>query len=112
MNEHNKFPLVMIEWYDSLSSGGRWRSVFEMHDMEPFICRSVGWLVVDGETKVIVPHLYDSDEEYNTEASGCGEMAIPGAAVKSISVLMKCPEESEFKIFGLNITDNGVIDYE
>ena len=44
------------------------------------LCRSVGWLVYDGdECKVVVPHL--SDERAQAPRQGCGDMTIPTCAI-------------------------------
>ena len=74
--------LVMIEWLDSHHIP-RW--TVDDPVTEPLLCRSVGWLVHDGDkAKTIAPHM--TDEETPQRA---GEMTIPACAVKRIKVLVK-----------------------
>lgn len=73
-------PLVYIEWVDSHRSEG-WHT--DDPAQEPLLCRSVGWLVYDGEkAKTIAPHMTQEDDPQR-----CGEMTIPTSAVLKISVL-------------------------
>mgnify|MGYP001606881071 FL=1 len=72
--------LIMIEWLDSHHTEG-WHS--ESPATKPLTCRSVGWLVYDGEhAKIIAPHM--TDEEV---AQRCGEMTIPSRSVIRIRSL-------------------------
>ncbi len=75
--------LVLIEWVDSFGCSTSWQ---ELEDCNPkiFKCRSVGWLLHDGENcKVIVPHVSDHKHE-NIPQQGCGDMTIPTPAVVRI----------------------------
>jgi hypothetical protein len=50
------------------------------------VCRSVGWLVLDGKrAKVIAPHINES--EPGVELQGCGVMTIPVAAIVSLTTI-------------------------
>lgn len=80
--------LVLIEWVDSFGSSSSWAPTAGTKEPEPVICRSVGWLLVDGKNyKIVVPHIHPADDSMGTEESGCGDMAIPTAAVKKIHEL-------------------------
>ena len=73
------YPLVMIEWEDSHACG-TWQELDgDIEDMA-LVCRSVGWLVLDGEhAKVIAPHL--SQEGAGVPLQGNGIMTIPARAI-------------------------------
>lgn len=49
--------LVLIEWEDSHGDGS-WQQLDGEIEDRALICRSVGWLILDGErAKVVAPHL-------------------------------------------------------
>ena len=71
--------LVLIEWQDSHVGGG-WQMLSEEIEDRALVCRSVGWLLLDGEqAKVVAPHL--SQEEPGITLQGSGIMTIPTKAV-------------------------------
>lgn len=77
--------LVLIEWEDSHSAGG-WQQLGGTLDDRALVCRSVGWLVLDGErAKVVVPHL--NEQEPGVPLQGSGVMTIPSRAVLRIVTL-------------------------
>lgn len=72
-------PLVLIEWEDSHSSGS-WQTLDTEIEDRVLVCRSVGWLIVDGQcAKVLAPHLNQGED--GVPLQGCGVMTIPTAAV-------------------------------
>ena len=76
-----KTKLVLIEWVDSYGCSSDWEEL-DKRTRESLKCRSVGWLVYDGEDcKTIVPHLCEMKNQ------GCGDMTIPTVAIKSVTVL-------------------------
>lgn len=76
--------LVLIEWEDSHGDGA-WHALERIED-RALICRSVGWLVVDGErAKVIAPHI--NEQEVGVPLQGCGVMTIPTRAVLRVTEL-------------------------
>ena len=78
------YRLVLIEWEDSHSDGA-WCAMEGIED-RTLICRSVGWLVLDGErAKVVAPHL--NEQEAGVPLQGCGVMTIPARAVLRITDL-------------------------
>lgn len=74
--------LVYVEWEDSYGCSDRWEDIPENHEPDVMICKSVGWLTASGKRSlVIVPHLGSHDKH------GCGDMAIPIAAIVKIRKL-------------------------
>lgn len=74
--------LVLIEWEDSHSSSG-WQSLEGGVEDRSLLCRSVGWLVLDGaQAKVVVPHL--NQQEPGIPPQGSGIMTIPASAVRRL----------------------------
>lgn len=74
--------LVLVEWLDSFGCSSAWTRL-EATDPHPVICRSVGWLLHDGDDcKVVVPHVVE--ERAGVDAQGCGDMTIPSRAVLSM----------------------------
>ena len=77
--------LVLIEWEDS-HGNGEWQEIGGSIEDRALVCRSVGWLVLDGKrAKVIAPHI--NQAEPGVESQGCGIMTIPTAAIISITKL-------------------------
>jgi hypothetical protein len=71
--------LVLIEWEDS-HSAGPWQALDGAIEDRALICRSVGWLVLDGSrAKVVAPHL--NEHEPGVPLQGSGLMTIPARAV-------------------------------
>lgn len=72
------FRLVLVEWEDSHQSHG-WESMEGLRD-EVLVCRSVGWLVCDGQhAKVVAPHTTHPDSDIDLRAAGT--MTIPARSV-------------------------------
>lgn len=77
------YKLVYVEWEDSMGSQSHWTSLRDIKE-ESAVCRSVGWLVHDGDkVKVIVPHLsFDGGQP-----DGCGDMSIPASAIRKMKTI-------------------------
>ncbi len=74
--------LVLIDWVDSHRNPNSWTPLDEFPEPAPLQCRSVGWLVHDGEDcKVVVPHLISGSGHATAPDQGCGDMTIPACAV-------------------------------
>ena len=74
--------LVLIEWEDAFGCSPSWSPLADSTP-EIMICRSVGWLLRDGDDcKTIVPHL--SGELPGVDPQGCGDMTIPSTAIRRI----------------------------
>ena len=77
--------LVLIEWEDS-HVDGVWHQVSGEIEDRALLCRSVGWLLLDGvQAKVIAPHLNEAEE--GVPLQGCGIMTIPARAVLRVTEL-------------------------
>jgi hypothetical protein len=77
--------LVLIEWEDS-HGDGVWQQLDDSLEDRAVVCRSVGWLVLDGEqAKVVAPHM--SQQEPGVPLQGCGIMTIPTRAVLRVTPL-------------------------
>lgn len=77
----NEPRLVLIEWEDSHTTGV-WQSIADLED-RALVCRSVGWLVLDGErAKVVAPHRNEQEDGVPLQASGV--MTIPTRSVLRI----------------------------
>lgn len=77
--------LVLIEWEDSHSSGA-WQQLDDTLADRALVCRSVGWLVLDGKhAKVVAPHM--NEQEPGVPLQGSGVMTIPSRAVLRIVAL-------------------------
>ena len=85
--------LVMIEWEDSHADGS-WQDLSGPIADRVAVCRSVGWLMLDGErAKVVAPHL--SEEGTEVPFQGNGVMTIPTRAVLRITNLAQHDGSSE-----------------
>ena len=83
--------LVLIEWEDSHSNGA-WQEVGGEIEDRALVCRSVGWLVLDGENaKVVAPHI--NDQEPGVALQACGVMTIPARSVLAVTELTSSPSE-------------------
>jgi len=74
--------LVLVEWVDSFGCSSSWAPLEEC-EPKALTCRSVGWLIHDGDDcKTVVPHLVSNHPEVRDQ--GCGDMTIPASAVRKI----------------------------
>lgn len=84
-----KYPIVLVEWEDSVGSGSQWEPVDDPN-MDRFSCFSVGYLVAENEHSILlVPHMHPAHESIGANESGCGDMRIPKACVLKQRVLVK-----------------------
>jgi len=76
-----KKRLVLIEWEDSHGFEGIWQDIEGCVEDKPLLCRSVGWLILDGEyVKILAPHKAGNGQM-------AGVMTIPTRVVNSIENL-------------------------
>lgn len=87
MTDDFGYPLVRVEWYDSIGVGSHWEVISDAK-VKPLVCVSVGYMIEKGKTIVIVPHMHGDRDDIGAKMSGCGDMAIPSCAVKSITNLV------------------------
>jgi hypothetical protein len=78
-----KFPLVMIEWEDSVLGFQGWKFIEEQpKELTTFL--SVGFLVHDdNRCKILYPHI-DSSKDNIT---GSGDIIIPNSAIRKLTLL-------------------------
>jgi hypothetical protein len=82
------YPLVMIEWVDSMQPASAWAYLSDPPALAVVHCKSVGWLV--GETadvKMLAPNLGNLQDSEN--AQGSGFMRIPTACVTKETTLVE-----------------------
>ena len=71
--------LVLIESEDSHTEGG-WQRLDQHLADRAVVCRSVGWLILDGTVaKIVAPHLGESESDVPLQGNGI--MTIPTRAV-------------------------------
>ena len=77
--------LVRFEWVDSTVPTSGWEWIEDMEPPEQIVCRTVGWLISDGDVYVIAPTygLYGGW----TDPQVCGIMHIPRVSVLGVSNL-------------------------
>ena len=76
---HN-YRLVLIEWEDSARPDPDWRWMSDFGKPSIMKCRSVGWLVHDGDdVKSLVPNRGQYQDEESDQA--CGLIRIPTRSV-------------------------------
>ncbi len=79
-----EYPLVLVTWEDSVQPMASWQW---LEDFEPggiVHIRSVGWLLSDGDVKVLAPNIGGVDSPTD-QASGI--IHIPARCVVSVEVL-------------------------
>ena len=75
-----KWPLVQIEWEDSAQPAAAWQYLDDIDKPEIVQCRSVGFLIYDGQdVKALAPNIGDLGTEH---AQASGVIRIP---VRSIT---------------------------
>jgi len=78
--------ITFIEWEDSYGCSARWEDILHEGEPEALICKSVGWVTRKSKRFiVIVPHM--AENGYLGVKQGCGDMAIPVAAIFRLKVL-------------------------
>lgn len=81
-------PLVLMEWLDSRQPETGWRYLRDAPDQPPVRCASVGWLLRDGDVKVLCQTIGDASDDH---PQGMGMVQIPACAVISVSILAEKP---------------------
>ena len=85
--------LVLIEWEDSYGCSSTWTEIVDPVTPVVLMCRSVGWLVYDGDDcKVLVPHI----AEGMPARQGCGDMTIPASAIRRVCLLVELDLETAY----------------
>ncbi len=80
------YPLVLVDWEDSAQPISSWQWLEEGEFSKAIKCRSVGWLVHDGDdVKSLAPNVGDMDNEDSRQVSGV--IRIPARCITKIKVL-------------------------
>lgn len=77
-------PLVLMEWLDSRRPVTAWAYLRDAPDEGAVRCASVGWLLSDGDVKVLCQTVGDMDAP---DPQGIGFLQVPACAVISVSPL-------------------------
>lgn len=79
--------LVLIEWTDACGGMRQgWKPTADMIGRKPHPCRSVGWIIEDADTHIVlVPHL-------SNDGDGDGELTIPKGWTQRIVDLVVRPK--------------------
>jgi hypothetical protein len=63
-------PLVLIKWEDSAQPIPGWNFLSDLPQAAAVRCVSVGWLVHDGDVRILAPNLGERMSEQNLKLSG------------------------------------------
>ena len=78
---------VYIEWFDSLGCSPNWEFIEDDLDLEPIICKTLGFLMKESkEYIIIIPHLVEVEHQ----KQGCGDMMIYKKQIKKIQEITLC----------------------
>lgn len=80
-------PLVVIEWEDSAQPIASWAFLSDFTEFEATRCKSVGWLIHDGDVKALAQNVGNPENSNSAQVSGV--IRIPARCVVSITVLRK-----------------------
>jgi hypothetical protein len=96
MSEH---PLVLVEWEDSAQPLSTWQWLSQCDKFGFVVCRSVGWLIHDGEhVKALAPNIGACGDDEDTQVSGL--IRIPARCVRRVAVLAESPTTSISEALG------------
>ena len=73
--------LVIVKWRDSRRPVDSWCRLSDFADASAVECASVGWLLSDGDVKVLAPNMGDIDSD---DPQCIGAIQIPAEAVISM----------------------------
>ena len=74
--------LVLVKWVDSYGASPHWESVADLEPPEVLYARSVGFVVGETDTcLLLVPHLTFGLQNVPVPSQGCGDMTIPKCAI-------------------------------
>lgn len=75
------YPLEYIRWLDHVSfHESMWRTLPEVHSLEPFICHSVGYVIKETDEYIVLAQTIAPQEEL--EDQWVGEMLIAKPLIK------------------------------
>jgi hypothetical protein len=85
-------PLVLVEWLDSRQPTTGWAYLRDAPNDPAVRCATVGWLLRDGEVKLVCQTVGDFGD--NGDPQGMGMVQIPACAVVKVSVLREVSERA------------------
>jgi len=95
LNNSDELQLVLIEWEDSAQPVPGWSWLDETTWESVVLCKSVGWLIHDGEdVKALAPNLGDMGSD--TQVSGV--IRIPTRCITRIGSVVHLPTREEGEI--------------
>ena len=78
--------LVLVEWEDSAQPLPSWQWLSDCNEFEFVVCRSVGWLVHDGdEVKALAPNIGWCGADEDRQVSGL--IRIPARCIRKVTML-------------------------
>lgn len=80
--------LVQVEWVDSRQPTSHWERLDDLSHLAPCACMTVGYLVVESDTHVVIAHSIGDDGE---NPQGTGLTAIPSECIKKMTELVAKP---------------------
>lgn len=81
-------PLMLIEWEDSAQPVPGWAFTDDIGPGSAVRCASVGWLLHDGDVKVLMPNIGGLEDDGDLQASGT--IRIPASCIIKATRL-SCP---------------------
>ena len=77
--------LVMVDWEDSRRPISNWLYESELGEMSVVACKTVGWLIEDGDAVKVIAQTYGNLGSDDVQVSGI--MQIPARSVVTIQTL-------------------------
>ena len=87
MRVNTSSPLLYVEWMDHFSAPSMdWASVTaaEENDIEPIVCRSVGWLVKEDRLHIYIMANFDGEPGNDAESCFGGMTILKSAIVRKV----------------------------
>jgi hypothetical protein len=92
----SEYQLVLVEWEDSAQPLAAWRWLSQCDDFGFVVCRSVGWLVHDGDqVKALAPNIGICGNDDDRQVSGL--IRIPARSIRKMAVLAEIAPISAYE---------------
>ncbi|GCE85345.1 hypothetical protein MSKU9_3486 [Komagataeibacter diospyri] len=82
------YPIVIVKWLDSGQPESAWQWADEIPEPDPIVCQTVGHLIHDTSTGVVVALSIGDVKSERPQANGV--MHIPRSAIEQITSLVPC----------------------
>ena len=63
MFDINKTPMVRVTWLDARDTETGWLDIKEVTNAPLAVCQEVGWMIHNGEEKIIIMRSYSKDKD-------------------------------------------------